>query len=380
MLVGIDALPLAPPLTGIGHYTFELARALAEISPADQFRLISPFPQRHFINRGNESEMPANLRLTHMPRGPLRRRWWALGLPLHTLLSPLDIFHGTNYEIPVWGRCQTVVTIHDLSLMLHPDTHEAALVRRARRRLPVMARRATMVITATESAKREVCEHLNIRPERIAVTPFAPRRVFRPVRSEQTTEVRRRLRVDEEFLLYVGTIEPRKNLMTLVRAFDEVMRATTDLRPQLVIAGKEGWLTDELFSFIRQEGIGERVRFTGYVSEDDLCALYSACRVCIYPSLYEGFGLPPLEAMACGAPVITTRTSSIMEAVGDAARLFDPTDVPGLARSIIEIINDPDARRHLSIAGRRRAAEFSWEKTARATLDVYHEALKRVGR
>ncbi|MDQ3684671.1 MAG: glycosyltransferase family 4 protein, partial [Acidobacteriota bacterium] len=186
----------------------------------------------------------------------------------------------------------------------------------------------------------------------------------------------RRLGVEDNFLLFVGTVEPRKNLMTLVRALDEILR-TTDLRPQLVIAGKEGWLTGELLSYVRSAGMNDRVRFTGYVSDDDLRALYSTCQVMVYPSLYEGFGLPPLEAMACGAPVIASRDKSVMETMGTAARLVEATDVPRLAENIVELLRDEGARSSLAAAGRKRAAQFTWKRTARATLEVYREALAR---
>jgi len=175
----------------------------------------------------------------------------------------------------------------------------------------------------------------------------------------------------------VGTGEPRKNLLTLVRAVDDVVR-NTSLRPQLVIAGGKGWLTDELDAFLETSGVKERVRFIGYTSDEDLRALYSACRVCVYPSLYEGFGLPPLEAMACGAPVITSRIPAIEETVGSAAILVEPTDVAALAKSIVEVWNDPQHRDHLSAAGLTRAAKFTWERTAELTLEVYRDLLSRL--
>ncbi|HEY5028788.1 MAG TPA: glycosyltransferase family 1 protein [Candidatus Angelobacter sp.] len=180
--------------------------------------------------------------------------------------------------------------------------------------------------------------------------------------------------MEDGFLLFVGTIEPRKNLLTLIRAFEEVLN-TTSLRPQLVIAGMEGWLSEDLFAYVKGRDLGDRLRWTGYVSDEDLCALYSSCRVFIYPSIYEGFGLPPLEAMACGAPVITSRIPAIMETVGTAACLITPTDVDALSQRIIDLLKDTGERKKLSEAGQARAAEFSWERTARLTHDVYTEAL-----
>ena len=194
--------------------------------------------------------------------------------------------------------------------------------------------------------------------------------------AEQTVETRRRLGIEDEFILFVGTREPRKNLPTLVRAFEKILRDTSH-RPQLVIAGGKGWLTDELFSGIKGSGIEDRLRLTGYLTDEDLCALYSSCRVFVYPSIYEGFGLPPLEAMACGAPVIASRIAVFEETLASAARLIDPMDADALAESIVQVLDDEDHRRRLSSLGLEHTAKFSWERTARLTLDVYQQVLAR---
>lgn len=378
MRIGLDGIPLGEIKTGVGHYTFELAHALALVAPDDEFELVSPFPYvASASNEASAQTLPQNLHVTHAKVNWLsRRRWWSTGLPLYINRTSLSLFHGTNYDVPLWNKSRTVCTIHDLSLLLHPATHRAHLVRRARWRLPMMARRASAIITPSESVKGEVCEHLGINSEKVYAIPEAARRSFRPMPLAETREVRRRLKVEDEFLLFVGTIEPRKNLLTLARAFDEILR-TTRLRPQLVIAGKEGWLTEELFTYLKSSEIRERVRFTGYVSDDDLRALYSSCRAFVYPSLYEGFGLPPLEAMACGAPVITSRIQSIMETVGDAACLVSQTDFRDLASALIRVLEDSGERARLSSAGLERAKGFSWERTASATLDVYRAVLKK---
>lgn len=377
MRIGLDGIPLGEKKTGVGHYTFELARALAIRAPEDEFELISPFPFVKVCDDEREEIALPNLRMVERRVDRIRRRrWWSLGLPLYARRARLSLFHGTNYEVPLWGGCTCVMTIHDLSLFLHPATHEAKLVRRARWRLPRMARMASLIITPSESVRREVCEYLNVAAEKVFVVGEAARRSFHRVAAAETVAVRERFKIESEFILFVGTIEPRKNLLTLVRALDEII-TTTNLRPQLVIAGKEGWLNQELFSYLKSSTARERVRFTGYISDTDLRALYSSCSVFVYPSLYEGFGLPPLEAMACGAPVITSRTASIMEVVGDGARLFAPRDFRELAQAITEVLTDSRERFALSGAGRRRAASFSWEKTAAATMEVYREALKR---
>jgi glycosyltransferase involved in cell wall biosynthesis len=273
VLVGLDGIPLSEAKTGVGHYTFELARALAAVSPADEFEIVSPRP--FFIQEEREGPPPRNLRMVRAEVNALTRHWWTVGLRRHTRRRPFTIFHGTNYEVPLWKSCPTVMTVHDLSLLLHAQTHEAGRVRRARRRLPLMARAATMILTPTESVRREVCETLGAATERVIAVPEAARRTLTPLTEAQARPARERLGVEDEFLLFVGTIEPRKNLRTLVRAFAEILRSTT-FRPQLVIAGKKGWLTDELFVELEASPARDRVLFTGYVSDEDLRALYSS--------------------------------------------------------------------------------------------------------
>jgi len=349
MKIALDGMPLASPLTGVGHYTAELARNLAVVAPSDSFTLIAP-------------------------DGLLKRRWWSLGLPLHLLRNSFDLFHGTNYEVPLWTRRPSVVTIHDLSLLVHPEVHEQRLVRRARWRLPLMAKSASKIITPGNSVKSEVCEMFGIDPDKVVVTPEAPRSAFKRREDAGVPGLLDRFGIDGDFLLFVGTIEPRKNLRRLVEAFDALLR-NTSLLPKLVIAGGQGWLMDDFESLIRQKGLEDRVCLTGYLEDEDLCGLYSTCAAFVYPSLYEGFGLPPLEAMACGAPVITSRIPSLMETVGSAARLVDPEDVEDLARAMAEMLSDKQAREQYVELGRNHVKKFSWEQTARQTLKIYRELL-----
>ncbi len=377
MLIGIDGLPLCEPKTGVGHYTFELARALAELTPTDHFELVSHTAFAAQVKEETaQHPPPANLSFVQKKTRALDRFWWTAGLPRYIKESRLALFHGTNYDVPLWSRCPTVLSIHDLSLQLYADTHERQRVRRARRRLPLMTRAATMIVTHLEAVRKEIIEHLGVPPARIVAIPAAPRSVFHPVHVEDTVETRRRLGVEDEFILFVGTLEPRKNLQTLIRAFSEILRATTE-RPQLVIVGKKGWLSNDLFAGIEAYGIKDKSCLTGYLTDEELRALYSSCRVFVYPSLYEGFGLPPLEAMACGAPVVASRIASIAETTGDAARLVEPTNGNALAQSILSVLENKEERERLSVAGLKRAAEFSWKLTAERTREVYTEAWMR---
>ena len=351
MKIALDGMPLASPLTGVGHYTSELVRSLAFVAPNDQFEVISPKP------------------------GLLNRRWWSVGLPLYISRNSFDLFHGTNYEVPLWSRRTSVVTIHDLSLLLYSEAHEPHLVRRARWRLPLMAKSASMIITPSASVKNEVCETLGVDAAKVAVTPEAPRAIFKRREDAEVSGVRRRLGVSGDFILFVGTIEPRKNLHRLIEAFEQLLN-TTSLSPQLVIAGGQGWLMDDFFSVIKQKKLEARICLTGYLHDEDLRALYSSCRVFVYPSLYEGFGLPPLEAMACGAPVITSRIASITETVGTAARLVNPRDTNDLSRAIVEMLIDDEMRKHFSEAGAEHVKKFTWEQTALKTLEVYRHVIQ----
>ncbi|HEV2884275.1 MAG TPA: glycosyltransferase family 1 protein [Pyrinomonadaceae bacterium] len=373
MRIGIDGIPLATPKSGIGHYTFELARGVAQLAPDDDFELIAPVS----LELEADGAIPSNLRAIHSPVNALRRRWWTIGLPLYVRQTRLGLFHGTNYNVPLWQRCPTVVTIHDLSLLLHSETHREDLVRRARKRFPTMTRIANRIITDSESVKREIAEHLNVEASRITAVPLAARRAFHPRSPDKSSATRHKLGVEDDFILFVGTVEPRKNLLTLVRAFDQLI-STTQVRPQLVIAGQKGWLSEELYAFVEKSTLKDRILFTNYVTDEDLSALYSSCRVCVYPSLYEGFGLPPLEAMACGAPVITSRIPVIMETTADAAMLITPTDVRDLTAALAKMFDDPNTRAHYAESGLKRSSEFTWEKTARKTLEVYREALSDV--
>ncbi len=377
MLIGLDAIPLTEPRAGVGHYTYELARALALAAPGDEFELVYPSSYPSFDLEEREPP-PSNLKSARVRVGVLGRRWWSAGLPRYAARRGYRLFHGTNYEVPLWGGAVRVLTVHDLSLLSHPETHERRRVWRARRRLPLMALAADAIVTPTEAVRQEVCARLRVAPSKVFAVHEAARACFKPLERSEAAAALGELGIGGgEFLLAVGTIEPRKNLLTLVRAFEEVLRARPASGLRLVVAGGRGWLSGPLFESIERSPAAGRIVLTGYVSDEQLRALYSTCAAFIYPSLYEGFGLPPLEAMSCGAPVVAGWTPAVAEVTAGAARLFDPRDHGQLARTLLELLDDDAARRALSEAGLRRAAHFSWERTARATLDVYAEALKR---
>lgn len=378
MYIGIDGLPLTAAKTGVGHYTYELALALAGLAPSGQIEIV--YPSTYPIIEPGEPQsasLPPNLRFKRVAVGTLGKHWWSIGLPRYASRNKLELFHGTNYNIPLWRRCATVLTIHDLSQLLHAETHEKRSVWRARRRLPQMARVADVIITPTECVRNDVCRLLRVQPEKTFAIPEAARTCFRPMAFGETAGTRSRLGIGDDFLLSVGTLEPRKNLSVLVNAFAELTSARPQSGIQLVIAGGRGWLSGPLFDAIEKSPVRDRIVLTDYLHDDDLRALYSACRAFVYPSIHEGFGLPPLEAMACGAPVLASRIPALEETTGGAALLFDPKSIDELTTRILEVLDNESGRRELSAAGQRRAAEFNWQKTAQATLSVYEEALRK---
>jgi len=239
-----------------------------------------------------------------------------------------------------------------------------------------MLRTADAIITPTESVRRELSEHLKVPSEKIFAIHEAARECFQPLEFIETEGVRRRLGVGEEFLLSVGTLEPRKNLSVLIKAFAEVVRTRPESELQLVVAGGAGWLSGPLFESIRTSPIRDRILLTDYLADDDLRALYASCRAFIYPSIYEGFGLPPLEAMACRAPVVASAIPALEETTKGSALLFDPHRPADLAEKLSYLLNDENARLKLAEDGQHRASQFSWSRAARETLDVYAHALK----
>jgi alpha-1,3-rhamnosyl/mannosyltransferase len=294
--------------------------------------------------------------------------------PLEALIGPVDVFHATNYLLthPV-RRAKRVVSIHDLTVILSPEWHPAKRLREMRAGLRASAEAADRIIAVSRTTKDDIVEHLGVDPARIAVVPLAVGPPFRPLPCAAIDAALAPLGlVHGTYLLFLGTMEPRKNLGRLLQA---VVQPGVNVGP-LVLAGADGWGNDELRPRIAELARAGRVRPLGYVPEPLRAPLLGGARAFVYPSLYEGFGWPPLEAMACGTPVITSNVSALPEVVGDAALLVHPLDVDGLAAAIRRLWDDEGLRGDLRARGLARARQFTWDVTARLTLDAYAVALR----
>jgi glycosyltransferase involved in cell wall biosynthesis len=315
-------------------------------------------------------------RLTRLPmdRPAVRIAWEQLVLPIELPRARVDLLHALGFVSPIGWRGPTVVTVYDLSFLRFPEVFNRANRLYLGTATPPSLRRADRVITISESARQDVIELCNVPPERVTPILLAADDRFRPAGQDEVRAFRARHNVPERFVLYLGTLEPRKNVETLVRAY-AMLRARGSDDHKLVLAGPRGWQYEPIFDLVTTLGLSEQVIFPGFVPADEQALWYSSATVFAFPSRYEGFGLPLLEAMACGAPVVSSSASSLPEVVGDAGLLVDPMDVAGLSEALQALLEDEDRRRALAEAGRARASQFSWRRMASETVQVYREVL-----
>ncbi len=317
------------------------------------------------------------IRRTHWPTAnPWARIVWEQSVqPLAAWRERLDLLHALAYVTPALAPCPTIVTVHDLSFVLYPEAFRPfnrLYLRTMTRRSVLRSRR---ILADSFSTRDDLVRLWGIPRGRISVVHAAVEDDYCPAPLAQVEEFRRQRGLPERFVLYLGTLEPRKNVTAVVDAFARWVQATGDSATHLVLAGAKGWYYEQVFRRVQEVGLPDRVHFPGYVPSAELPAWYRAATAFIYPSLYEGFGLPPLEAMACGTPVITSNTSSLPEVVGDAALLVDPYDIDAIADALARLLADADLRQQLRAAGLARARRFSWEQTARETIAAYRLAL-----
>ncbi len=371
----VNAVPLLSPRSGVANYIFHNFRALLGLDGENEYAFHYGYGWSPRL-RETPSGLYGGTRKVVRRMGavyPFYRRALDGLFRLEQRFGKFDLYHETNY-IPMPFDGPVVVTVFDLSFHLHPETHPSDRVRFMERYFYPRLGRADRFITISEAIKREMSAHLGIPDEKISVTPLGVDERYRPLPEEEKgkTLAGYGLRPGK-YVLYVGTLEPRKNIGTLLAAYGALPPALRRDHP-LVLAGGEGWLMEGLDRQIEKMGMGSHVLKPGYVPFSDLPALYGGAALFVFPSLYEGFGLPPLEAMACGTPVVASDAASLPEVLGGAAALVPPRDERGFAREMESLLSTPARRRTFSERGLERARRFTWEACARKTLEVYRRA------
>ncbi len=370
MRIGIDARLNAYRQGGIAQYTRQLLAALAATAPDEQFVALQHHSQQRPL------VLAPNVRRANMFTPP-HNRFEQWSLPLELLPHRLDLLHCPDFIAPRRRPCPAVVTIHDLAFLHFPEILDAE-ARRFYSQVQSSAHNADAVIAVSEATRQDIAELLDLEPARVDVVYEAADPRFAPtlVACNEQRLVNGHELVAGSFLLFMSTIEPRKNLETLLRALRVCLDRDKRAGYLLAAAGARGWLDEPIYELVRELHLEEAVIFLGQVGLEDQIWLYNACRLYLNPSLYEGFGLPALEALACGAPTVVADTSSLPEVVGDAARRLPPKDVAAWADTIAELWADEDAREELARRGPQRAAAFSWQRAAEETLAVYRRALQ----
>ena len=367
---------LLSPLTGIGQYTKNLAEALIASGEVDlsifylftwsreirtePIRNITKF--KEFIKKIVPHPYVVSRALQQMKFTQGARR------------LKLQLYHEPNF-LSHRFLGPTVITAHDLSWIRFPETHPSERVKIMNRLFPRSLARANHVITDAAYTRNEIIAEFGISPDRITAVPLGARAIFRPRNKEECREVLTARNLSyRSFILCVGTLEPRKNLELVIRTYAQLPKLFREKHP-LVLVGMRGWLTSDLESTMRPLVEAGQVRPLGFTSDSDLAALYAGAMVLVYPSLYEGFGLPPLEAMACATPVIVSNRATLPEVVGDAGEMVEPTDAEGLTALLQRLADDPAHWQQRAELCRQRASEFSWERCAQETLAVYRKVL-----
>lgn len=386
MRIGINALSVTNR-SGTGYYTQELILALCELDPTNEYFLF--LPEACLLSGGRRQKetaeaeafgrrlRPALRRAANFqsllvsPRNRLGRvAWEQYYLPREARRLRLDLLHSPTGAAPARLRCPSVVTLHDLAFHHYPRLFSWLHRRYLRRVLPPSARRAAAVLTDSETCRNEMVAQLGLSPEKVFAVPLGVAEVFRPMEEADRLErLRQAYRLPRRFILALGTVEPRKNLLTLVDAFEELSRKNSDLG--LVLVGRRGWQEEPVFEKIESLRLPERIRWLGFVPREDLPALYTLATVCAYLSFYEGFGLPVLEAMACGTPVVASDIAVFREWTQGAALLVPPDEPSPVAEALLRAADSGQERERLRQAGLALASQLTWQRTARATLEVY---------
>jgi glycosyltransferase involved in cell wall biosynthesis len=372
MQVGFIADRVNRPLTGIGSYVDHL---LSEYSRMDTGLTLNTINYKKNERLHNINEII----ITNPFENLMKKAYypWHFYIQFALWRNPmnLDVLHCPESASLYMGipDIKKIITVYDVTPLLFPKSFTKGTLLRYKILFSKSINLADRVIAISNSTKQDLIRYFQVPEDKITVTHLAADECFRPLPSNNIQRFRDKYRLDFPFILYVGTLEPRKNLPTLIKAFYYLKKK--NISHKLVIAGGKGWKYDSIFQMISNLNLMKDIHFTGYVPKEDLPLLYNAADAFVYPSLYEGFGLPPLEAMACGCPVITSNTSSLPEVVGDAGITINPCDYDKLAETVDNVISDSELKIQLSKMGQARAAEFSWKKCADKTLKIYNSRI-----
>ncbi|HJX93898.1 MAG TPA: glycosyltransferase family 1 protein [Pyrinomonadaceae bacterium] len=367
MHIAIDAHSVGTRLGGNETYATNLIEALAEVDSVNRYTLY--VTRREAVERFGNRWPNVRVRLT-LPHTPLVRIPLTLSVELRR--RPVDILH-VQYTSPPFTPCPVVNTIHDLSFEHLPETFKRRSWRQMRLTIRRSAQSAAHIITDSEYSRNDILTTYSLPPDRVTATPLAASSRFRPVGdSSELERVRKKYGISGDYILTVGSIQPRKNMPRLIRAYAQLCReAKLESIPKLIVAGKRAWLFDDTLDAAENSAVRDQILFVGYVPEEDLPALYTAAKCFVYPSYFEGFGIPTLEAMRCGTPTITSDRTCFPEIIGDAGLMVDPFDERAILEVLVRVLGDEKLRKELSEKGTKRASLYDWKETARQTLKVY---------
>ena len=375
MRIAIDYSAAVNQRAGVGRLVRNQVLALADFDQVNDYRLVYARP-----NRGSLPQFPHARNFTRHEVG-VRERWLTImwhrarvPLPADWLSGPVDVYHSPDFVLPPLRHARGILTVHDLAFLMRPECADARLRAYLEDVVPRSVQRADFIVADSENTRNDLVVLLGVQPASIAVVPGGVERRFTPVTvRDQLQQARRHLGVGEApFVLAIGVLEPRKNLNRLMDAFYALKeRGAVPAELKLVLAGGKGWLFDGIFQHHAASPIRDDILLPGFVPDELLPAIYSAAEVLAFPSLYEGFGLPILEAMACGTPVVASRTSCLPEVAEGAALLVEPTNVDELSTALEMLLVDPELRSRLIAEGRQRAGEYTWRGAAERLLEVY---------
>ncbi|WP_292460183.1 glycosyltransferase family 1 protein [Methanothermococcus sp.] len=394
MKIGIIANPIDDIKTGIGSYTYNVLIELFKIeykkNSDNRYTIIHRKKCEHLNILLNKYNFLSEI-IIPVPKIPLGHEIQKMIITPHVLKKhDFDIIHDVYHFGPFLSlkKPKKILTVYDITPLLYPKTHKKSKVLMHRYYFPLVLKKSDKIISISHHTKQDLIKHFKISEDKIKVIHLAANENYKPLKENEINKIldetegfvarnslrsflKQKYNLNYPFILYVGTLEPRKNIPTLLKALYKLKKQ--GIKHKLVITGKKGWKYKSIFETIEKLNLQKDVIFTGYVPDEDLPALYNAAVLFVYPSLYEGFGLPPLEAMACGTPVITSNTSSLPEVVGDAGIMVNPYDVDELANKMYEVLTNDGLREELSKKGLERAKLFSWKKCAEETLKVYEE-------